>query len=215
MMAVDRDFGVLFRGRLHEIGVAALHERTGHLAVRAAQHADDRAFAPAAVILAFAHLDQHAVAVPRAAVCAGRDEQIVRLGAVLGRVGGDESKGAFGGEERARHAAVMRRDRKAVFFVFHHLTVGDQAVKCALELVFSGFGQGAAHFIHAHGLCQQGKQFVFQLGLLHAKPSFMFSVYHHRARIKRKIGVSSGLTARGRHGTLKVFQHPPERGESK
>ena len=132
MVAVDGNLGVFLGDRLHKIGVSALHQCAGQLVVGAAQYANDRTLASPTIVFALGQLDQHAVAMPRAAVSTGRDKQVVRLGAIRGRVRGDKSEGAFGGKIGACHTAVMRADGKTVFLVFHHLTVRNQMVERVL-----------------------------------------------------------------------------------
>ena len=102
---------------------------------------------------------------PRTAVCAGRDEQVIRLCAVLVRVGRDKGKGALGGEECAGHAAIVRGYGIAVLLVFHYAPFRQQTVERFFQLLFGGFGQGAADIVHAHGLREQRKQPAFQFGL--------------------------------------------------
>lgn len=82
-MLVHRNLRILFRGRLHEKCLAALHEFASQLLAGASQHADNGCFLAAAVVLALTHLDEHAVAVPRTAGRIRRDEQIIRLGFAL------------------------------------------------------------------------------------------------------------------------------------
>ena len=187
-MAVDGDFGVFLGSRLHEIGLPALYERAGQLLARAVQHADHGRFAAAAAVFALGQLDQHAVAVPCAARCVRRDEQVIRLGLALTGIGRDKAERALGGKVGAGHAAVVRGDGKAVFLVFHHAAVCHQAVERVFQLVFARLGQRAADFVYPHGLREQRKQFAFyHILLLHGKaPSLLFQYTTIRVGLKGK-----------------------------
>ena len=178
IVAVDGDFRVFLRGRLHKIGVPALHKRPGQLIARALKHAEDGRLAPSAAVFALGQFDQNAVAVPRAAGCIRGDEQVVRFGLVFCYVRRDKAECTLGSKVGACHAAVMRADGKAVLFVLHDFPVRDQAVERILQLVFAGLGQRAADLIDAHGLYEQGKQPAFQhIILLHGKASSLCYQY--------------------------------------
>ena len=127
--AADRDLGVFFGRGLHEKCLAALHELAGQLLSGAAEDAQHRRLAAAAVVLALADLDEHPVAVPCAAAGVRRNEIVVRFGLTRIDVGRDKGKAALGREERAGGAAVVRGHRKTVFLVFHDLSVLRQTVE--------------------------------------------------------------------------------------
>ena len=167
IVPVDRDLGVFLGCGLDEIRLTTLHQRARNLTIRALQHTDDLGFAPPAAVFALAQLDQHAVAMPRAACCAGRDEQVVRLGRAIGHVGRDKGKRPLGGQISAGRAAIVRGHSKAVFLVFHHLPVRQQTVERVLQLVFGRVRQGAAYLVDTHGLHKQRQQPAFQLGMGH------------------------------------------------
>ena len=186
VMLVHRDLGVLLRGRLHEIRLAALHQLAGQLLVGALEDADDRRFPAAAVVFALGYLDEHAVAVPRSARCVRRDEQVVRLGLALRVVGRDERERALGREIGARRAAVVRGDRKAVFLVFHHLAVRDQRVERGFGLVFARVGQLAPDVLHAARVLQDFEQFGLEFGVY-------FFIFHIRPSILRSFGEKSSV----------------------
>ena len=165
--AVHRDFGVFLGRGLYEERLAALHQLAGQLLAGAADNADNGRFAAAPVVLALADLDEHLVAVPRAAARIRGNEQVVRLGRTFLHIGRNERKAALGREKRAGRAAVVRGDRKAVFLVLHDFARLRQTVECFLDFVLACVGQGAAYLIHAARLREQRQQPAVKRIFLH------------------------------------------------
>ena len=169
--AVHRDFGVFLGRGLYEERLAALHQLAGQLLAGAADNADNGRLAAAPVVLALADLDEHLVAVPRAAARIRGNEQVVRLGRAFLHIGRNERKAALGREKRAGRAAVVRGDRKAVFLVLHDFARLRQTVECVLDFVLACVGQDAAYLIHAARLREQRQQPAVKRIFLHGFPS--------------------------------------------
>ena len=176
-MLVHRNLRILFRGRLHEKCLAALHEFAGQLLAGASQHADNGCFLAAAVVPALTHLDEHAVAMPRTAGRIRRDEQIIRLGFALRIIRRDKRECPLGSQIGSGRTAVVRGDRKAVFLVFHHPAVRNERIQRVFEIVFACIRQLAPDVLNTARVHQNFQQSGFQFGvcffIFHIRPSYL------------------------------------------
>ena len=177
VMLVHRNLRILFRDRLHEKCLAALHEFAGQLLAGASQHADNGCFLATAVVLALTHLDEHAVAVPRTAGRIRRDEQIIRLGFALRIIRRDKRECPLGSQIGSGRTAVVRGDRKAVFLVFHHPAVRNERIQRVFEIVFACIRQLAPDVLNTARVHQNFQQSGFQFGvcffIFHIRPSYL------------------------------------------
>ncbi len=116
---------------------------------------------------AFADLNEHVVALPRAAACLRGNENIA---AVIFCIGCDKAEAALGCQICACNTAEMGSLCQTVFLIFHDLTALGQALHTGFKFLLADAGQQAAQLFDAHGAREQFKNFTVKL--LHENPPF-------------------------------------------